>query len=262
MSTAIDEKRLPASTGGLVEFAFGSYARRAPLYLVLALVSFAAGCIVELALPAAKLGSPQAAVKLAVFQYVSMFADAIVVAAVAIGVGTRVAGENASPRTIALAAATRWLPVVATTIITQFAVDLTAPISGFGAVPDAPSAALMIVTAPLTWLAWGALGIAAPMAALSTDRPATAVVSSIVRALSLSFKRTNLARLGFLALVSIVPNMLAVIFFHQLEHRIERSVFWAQIPIDALAVGPLAALQTVFALDFSRRAGDPDAPRT
>jgi hypothetical protein len=30
--------------------------------------------------------------------------------------------------------------------------------------------------------------------------------------------------------------------------------FWANLPIDALSVGPIAAIQTAFALDFARRA--------
>jgi hypothetical protein len=81
----------------------------------------------------------------------------------------------------------------------------------------------------------------------------------LVRAVTLSFHRSNLARLVIVAFASIVPLMLETILSDPRFHVTRQ--FWITIPIDALTVGPLAALQTVFALDFARRAGVLSAPR-
>lgn len=260
MTGAVDERRLPGSIGGLVDLAFASLAERAPLYLVLSLAIFAAGAIVEFAIPAAKLGTPRADLKLLVFQYTSVVADSFVIAAVALGIGTRVAGETASARTIAGATVSRWLPVIGVNLIVQFVQIATLPLSGIGELPD--PAALAIFTAPLTWLLWGALGIAAPIAALSTDRPSRAIFSSIVRAVVLSLHVTNLGRLCVLAFISILPTLLQNVAYDQaVQHHVSRAVFLANVPIDALSVAAVAAVQTVFALDFARRLGRLDTPK-
>jgi hypothetical protein len=41
---------------------------------------------------------------------------------------------------------------------------------------------------------------------------------------------------------------------------VPRGFFLSNFPLDALLTGPLAALQTAFALDFARRAGRTGAP--
>ncbi len=43
------------------------------------------------------------------------------------------------------------------------------------------------------------------------------------------------------------------------QHHVPRPFFWSDVPIDALTIGPLAAIQTAFALDFVRRMGPPPA---
>lgn len=260
MTGAVDERRLPASIGGLVDLAFAALAERAPLYLILSLAIFAAGAIVEFAIPAAKLGTPPADLKLLVFQYTSVFADSFVIAAVALGIGTRVAGETASSRAIAGATVSRWLPVIGVILIVQFLQIATLPLSGLGELPD--PRALAILTAPLIWLLWGAFGLAAPIAALSTDRPSMAIFSSILRAVVLSLHPTNLVRLCVLAFVSILPTLLQTIAYDQaVRHHISRAVFLTSAPIDALSVAAVAAVQTVFALDFARRLGRLDTPK-
>ncbi|MEO7038934.1 MAG: hypothetical protein ABI186_02765 [Candidatus Elarobacter sp.] len=260
MTGSVDEQRLPASIGGLVDLAFASLAERAPLYLALSLAVFAAGAIVEFAIPAAKLGTPPADLKLLVFQYTSVFADSFVIAAVALGIGTRVADETASARTIAGATVSRWLPVIGVNLIVQFVQIGTLSLSGVGELPDPP--ALALVTAPLTWLLWGALGLAAPIAALSADRPTMAIFSSILRALVLSLHPTNLVRLCVVAFASILPTLLQNVAYDQaVRHHVSRAVFLANVPIDALTVVVVAAVQTVFALDFARRLGRLDTPK-
>jgi hypothetical protein len=248
-------ERLPPSIGGLVDFAYASYAARAGLYLGLALAVFLVGTAVEFAIPAAKLDTPNGALKLFAIQFAALCADAYVIAAVALGVGARVAGEPPSSRQIAGKALTRWLSVLATLMIVQLVVVYTAPVSGLGPLPQ--PAGLAFFTAPLVWLIWGILSLAPPIAALADERPAFAIFAGLTRALSYSMRAQNLPRLIFVAFVSIVPNLLQVIVEDVLvKHNVPRPFYWADIPIDALTVGPVAALQTVFVIDFARRAAD------
>jgi hypothetical protein len=249
-----EDERLPPSAGGLVDFAVAAYAERAPLYLALALAVFLAEGAVEIAIPGAKLGTPRGDLKLIVLEYTSLFVDSYVIAAVALGVGMRAAGETVSSRRIAGTAAERWLPVLITNVLAQTVVDATYAFSGIGALPE--PAALALLTAPLVWLLWGVLALAMPIAALSGERPVFAVVAGLTRAVAWSLRSYNLARLCLIAFVSVVPALLhAVALDVMLQRGTPLPIFWSTVPIDALTVGPLAALQTVFALDFARRAG-------
>jgi hypothetical protein len=252
-----DEKRLPTTIGGLVDLAFAAYLERAPLYLGLALAAFALQAAVEFALPAWKLESPEGAIKEYTLLFLSVLLDSIVITAVALGIATRVAGKTAAPRAIAVATAARW---PAAFFASLFWAVVFLDTAGFGAVgPLLDPPALLLVTAPLCWLLWGALALAVPIAALSPERAPLAAMHGIMRALSLSFHRANFARLIIVAFASIVPLMLVSILGDPRFHV--TRVFWTDVPIDALTVGPLAALQTVFALDFARRAGVLSPPR-
>jgi hypothetical protein len=247
-------ERLPQSVGGLVDFAFASYARRAGLYVSLALAVFAVGCVVEVAMPGAKLGTPRGDLKLLVFEYASLFVDSYVIAAVALGVGSRLtAGEQPGSRVLAGAALGRWLPVMIAYVLVQTVIDFTVPLSGLDPVQDAA----LLLFAPIVWLVWGMLSLALPITALSNERPALAVIAGLSRAVSLSLRPANLPRLVIVAFVSIIPYLLQVILRDvMLQHHVDRPFFWANVPVDALTVGPVAALQTVFAIDFARRAAD------
>jgi hypothetical protein len=252
--TSGEDDRLPPSVGGLVDFAAAAYAERAGLYVALAVAIFVIQCGVEFAIPGAKLGTPQADVKLIVLQYTALVVDAYVIAAVALGVGMRAAGETVSPRRIAAGAAERWLPVLITGVFAFSVFVVTAPFSALGALPNPP--ALALLTAPLVWLLWGVFALAQPIAALSGERPVFAVIAGITRAVAWSLRSRNFARLCIVAFVSIMPNLLQTIAYDvMLQHGVARPIFWADVPVDALTVGPLAAVQTVFALDFARRAG-------
>jgi hypothetical protein len=255
VNEASEGERLPPSIGGLVDFAFTSYAGRAPLYLGLALFVFLVESAVEFALPAAQLGTPRGDLKQYVLEYAALFADSYVIAAVALGIGARLAGEQRSSRHIAAAALARWLPVLATAVIVQAVIDVTFPVSGLGALPDPP--ALVIFTAPVLWLLWGMLSLALPIAALADERPAFAVFAGLTRAISFSLRAANLPRLVVVAFISIIPNLLLVIVRDaMLQHHLDRPIYLSIAVIDALTVGLIAALQTVFAIDFARRAAD------
>jgi hypothetical protein len=257
VSAADPGDRLPSSIGGLIGFAFAAFAQRAPLYILLALGAFIAAGIAEFVLPLSPVTSPHALFKVYVLLFVLVFADALVIAAVALGVAARVAGDAVATRTVAGAAIERWLPVIGVSAIIQLYVITTNPFSGLVQPPE--PRALVILTAPLTWLLWGALSLAQPIVALTHDR--LAVITGLARAFTLALRRENLVRLGILSLILLLPNVLQILVLNFLVgHHVQRADFWANFPIDALTVGPLAALQTVFALDLARRAGQLETP--
>jgi hypothetical protein len=247
--TSASEERLPPSISGLIDLAFAAYWKGAPLYLGLALIVFVLCAIVEFAWPAG-VGSPE--VKALVLGYTEMFSSAFVVAAIALGIATRLAGERLPLRRLLGASVDRWLAVVGVSIIVEFLFELTEPLSGLGELPDPP--AILLLTAPLVWLFWGALTMAGPLAALSGERPLQAMVSGIVRALAAASQPENFIRLCVVAFATIVPLLLQQLVFDTFAHRGgEHAMFWAGFPIDALALGPTSALQTIFALDLARR---------
>jgi hypothetical protein len=249
--------RLPSSIGGLIGFAFAAFAERAPLYVLLALGAFVATGIAEYALPLSADTTPLGLFKGIVLLLVQVFADALVIAAVALGVAARAAGEPVATGTVAGAAIERWLPVIGVTAIAQLFIYQTQLYSGFTPPPE--PRALVVVAAPLTWLLWGTLGLTGPIVALTRDR--LAVITGFARAFSLSLRRDNLLRLGVLSVICLVPFALQALALNALaQHHVLRSFFWGNFPIDALTVGPLAALQTAFALDFARRAGQLETP--
>jgi hypothetical protein len=250
VNAADPEDRLPPSIGGLFGFAFAAYAERVPLYLLLALGAFVAAGIAEYGLPAWVASTPHGQFKIWVLIFVQVFADALVIAAVALGVAARAAGEPAGAGVITGAAVERWLSVIIVTAIAQWYTFQTVFFSGFVQPPE--PRALVFVTAPLTWMLWGTLGLIGPIVALTRDR--LGGLTGFARAFALSLRRENLLRLAVLSLITLVPFILQTLAQSALEqHHVPRSFFWSNMPIDALTVGPLAAIQTVFALDFARR---------
>ena len=252
MNVAGERDRLPPSIGGLVDLGFAAWAQRAPLYLALSAGVFVVCGAIEILWPAK---TPNAAdLKLLVLIYAEVFGLAFVVGIVALGVATRVAGEDVSTRTLVAGALERWPAVLGAMIVVQLVVELTLPYSAIGVLADPPALALLL--APFIWLVWGVINLAGPIAALSGERPLIALLTSFARAVGLSLRRGNLARICVLGFVTIVPTLIASVLLDVLVKRGATHVsFWANLPIDALTVGPLAAIQTAFALDFARRAG-------
>ena len=257
---SVDEKRLPRSIGGLFGLAFESYAEHARLYVLLALAAFAVAAIAEWVLPAVPVPTPRGQFKLFVVQFTTVFADAYIIAAVALGVGARVGSGTSSAGAVAGAATERWLRVIAVTLFTFLIVGTTFSLSGLQGL--APPVALSLIAIPFTWLLWGILGLAAPIAALSSEPAGLAIVVAFGRAFMLSLQRANLGRLCLVATLTAIVSLAQAIVLDQLVlHHVARPFFWAAVPIDALTVGPLAALQTAFALDFARRSGALEPPK-
>ena len=256
----MEAKLLPPSIGGLFGLAFSTYVERAPFFLLLALAAFAASAIVEFMLPAVSLATQQGQFKLYILILTGVVVDAYIIAAVALAVGMRVGGAQASSETLADAAVARWPRVVAVTVLANIYILSTSPYGGFIGLPE--PRAVSLVAVPVTWLLWTMLGLTGPLAALSAERGPLAIVTGFGRAFTVSLKRANLGRLCLLAAVTLIPMMLQAILQNELElHHVARALFWANAPIDALVVGPLAALQTAFALDFARRSGVLETPK-
>jgi hypothetical protein len=250
-------ERLPPSIGGLIGFALRGWAANAPLYLGLQLFVFAAYGLAEWIVPAASPATQQGQFKEFVLMYTGVFADALVVTAVALGIAARTVAASASPGALMGTAIERWLPVIAVSLLAQSIVYLTGPFTGLGTAIE--PRALQYAIAPFVWILCGILGLAAPLVALAADRRPFSVLSGFVHAFTTSMHRANLVRLCVLALVTMLPVVLQVLALDALvAHHVVRQFFWGNVPIDVLTVGPVAAVQTAFALDFARRAGQFD----
>jgi hypothetical protein len=199
------------------------------------------------------------ALKELVLIFTELFGLSFIIAVVALGVATRVAGEHVSSRTLLASALERWPAVLGAMVVVTLVVNLTFDYSAIGRLPDPP--ALALVTAPLIWLMWGVVNLAGPIAALSGERPLIALLTSFARAVVLSLRPGNFARVCVLGFATIVPTLIASVLVDVLTKRaVGHAFFWANFPIDALSVGPIAALQTAFALDFARRAAGTEQP--
>lgn len=259
MNLTGEGERLPVSIGGLMAFALRAWAANAPLYAALALAAFALESVAEFVLPTAPIATPQGQFKLYVLQYTGLFVDAFVLAAVALGVAARAAGATPPVKAIAGGAVDRWLPVIAVSFLAQSVVILTTEFSGL--VPPPEPRALVLIFAPLTWTLWAILGLAGPFVALGPRRAALAVLIGFGRAFTVSLNRANLLRLCGLAVLLVLPNVLQTLLQNALiAHHVARAIFWGNVPIDVLTIGPLSAIETAFALDFARRAGMLDDP--
>ena len=261
MNAAEQSERLPHSIGGLLGFALSAWFSNAPLYVALAIGVFAAYAVVEYLVPSASPKTPLGEFKLYVLLYTGLFADALVVAAVALGVAARAAGMPASPAALAGAAVERWLPVIAVTFLAQTVALLTSPLAGFAQVNGVPRGVLY-VTAPLTWILWGILTLTGPLVALAANRGVLSVVMGFGRAFAVSLDRKNALRLCVLGAVVVLPTLLQSVVQNVLEQRhVTHSIFWSEEPVDAITIGPVTAIATAFALDFARRAGMLEEPK-
>jgi len=249
-----DTERLPSPIGQLVDLALRAYREHIGLYLLLAAAALLVATIAEFALPA----HVNEGVHEYTLELLSVLCDAFIVTAVAIGVGTKVAGEHLTARTLLRGALYRWPGVVGASLLAEIVGVIVLPAGGFGRLEDPAD----LVVAPIVWLLLGALGLAGPLAALSADLPLLAAFTGFGRALLLSLRTVNLGRLAVLSFATVVPTMLESMLVDALQRRGAGHVFYlANFPIDVLVVGPLAAVQSIFALDFARRVGKVQTPR-
>ena len=247
MNESDDQDRLPASVGGLLGFAAAGYLAHAPLYLALATLAFAIDGIAQFLAPD----------KDAIGIGASVVGDALLIGAVSLGVATRATGKPAQPARLFEAAVVRWGDVTGASGV---AAILTIALFKYVLNRNGDDV-LSLLSGVCAWILVGALSFAGPVTALSNDRPIVAIVTGFGRSLALSLRLANLPRLVLVTLViMIVTNIQVALALALNRAHAPHAYFWSGAPLDALTVGPLAALQAAFALDFARRVRRLTAP--
>jgi hypothetical protein len=238
-----DDKGLPASLAGLFGAAAGLYARRFPLYATLAVLAIGVQYIVDtLVLPG----------DFGLLLGLDIIIGGFLAATVSIGTAFDLQGKEADWSRIVTAASLRWGVVTLIAFLAQFVYALFAPYltlplsqTGFG---------LLILPFIVIWAAvWMSMVVASIEPAQSR---LLLPLLALGKGLGVSTRFTNLGRLMLYALLMLIP-IYAEMFAETtlLAHKIPDSVFWSNVTIDMIALGPLQALATVFYVDFLRRAG-------
>ncbi|GAC1413668.1 MAG: hypothetical protein NVSMB64_23900 [Candidatus Velthaea sp.] len=241
-----ERKSLPESIGALFDTAFALYGRRFALYATVTL----AGFIIQAA---------AAALFAAAFPHVLAYAvavlnvivDAFIAGVVTIGVLTDAArADDVSGNDIVTAASGRLLPLIVVNFLVALTQLVVAPVYAVPA--DLTLCALML---PIVAVIYGTLGFATVIAAGDTATSKSMLfVRSIGQSFRLALAGQNLGRTALLGLCVLPVSLLQVVVLDQMQVRHMRGFdFLANVPIDALVVGPLQAVFTVFYLDFVRR---------
>ena len=236
-----DENRLPKSVAGLLGVAGTLYARRAGLYIALAAVALAIQYVVGVWLPHSD----------GLITGLGIIVDAYFVGAVSIGVAFDLAGKPADWSTVLLAAHERWGVVSIVALAYSFCFWILAP-NVFGAPADTGFGFLIL---PIV-VFWGAVSLGQVVAAIEPVKTQlTLPFLAIGKGMAVAFRWPNLGRLVLLSLVIVLPTVgtafLGGVLMH---HHVHDATFWSNVPLDALTVGPVQALSTVFYVDFLRRA--------
>jgi hypothetical protein len=236
-----DDKGLPASIAGLLGTAFTLYVRRIKLYATLALAAFAVQFLVDLAV----MQDTGLAIGL------NIIVGSFVAAAVSIGVAFDIARKDADWSTIFNAASLRWGVVAIICLIDYFVQLLFWP--NVFLPPEQTGYGLLLI--PFV-IMWGAVFMAQVVAAID---PAKSRLSlpfvALVKGLVVSAQFVNLGRLMLFSVLLTLPLIAEFLLGRYLMMRGVAEVdFWAGVPLDAITLGPLQALATVFYVDFLRRA--------
>ncbi len=236
-----DDNRLPKTVAGLFGVAGSLYVRRAPLYLVIAAISFAVQYVVDVLLPFDR----------GVADGLALIIDAFFFAAVSIGVAFDLAGKPADWSTVLLTASERWGVVAIVELVYQFVFLVLAP-NVFGS-PDDTGFGFFIL--PIV-VFWGAVSLAQVVAAIEPVKSQmTLPLLALGKGIAVGLRWANLGRLVLLSLIIVLPTFIETylgVFF--LQHNVANADFWSNVPLDALVIGPIQALSTVFYVDFLRRA--------
>jgi len=236
-----DDNRLPKTVAGLFGVAGSLYARRAPLYLTLALIAFVVQFVVDVLLPK----DEGLAVGL------SIVLDGFLVAAVSIGVAFDLAAKPADWSTVLLAANERWGVVTLVGLVYQFVVSSLAP----NVIGDAENTGYGFFSLPIV-VFWGAIALAQVVAAIEpAKRQLLLPLLALGKGMAVGLRWTNIGRLVLLSLILVLPLFVEEGVMELLIGRhVADASFWGAVPFDALIVGPLQALTTVFYVDFLRKA--------
>lgn len=236
-----DDKGLPASITGLFVTAFNLYVRRFVLYGSLAFFAFAVQLVLDLAVIQ----------DTGFWIGLEIVLDAFVLAIVSIGVAFDIARKPADWSTIFNAASLRWGVVAIVGGINWLLYELLWP--SMLLPPDQTGYGLLLI--PFVVL-MGALAMAQVVAAIEPVKSRlTLPFVALAKGLMISLQFVNLGRLMLFSALLTLPLFLQTLLGISLtEHHVADADFWAGVPLDALLLGPLQALATVFYIDFLRRA--------
>jgi hypothetical protein len=236
-----DGDRLPKSVTGIFVMAGALYVRRFALYITLAAVVLAVQYVVGVLLPHSD----------GLVAGLSIVVDAFFFAAVSIGVAFDLAEKEVDWSTILLAANERWGVVSIVCLAYWLVFVLLAP-SVFDQ-PDDVASGLLIL--PIV-VFWGAIQLGQVVASIEPVKTQLSLpFLAIGKGLAVSLRWINVGRLVLLSLVVVLPTVATDLLATVLtEHHVHDAAFWGSVPLDALTVGPIAALSTVFYVDFLRRA--------
>jgi len=254
-----DDIRLPEGTGGLFEVAFVSYGRRLPLYLGFAALAFIVQGMLMLAAPKLALAmhglfasdpTKTEGIREGLVQGANFVIDAFICGLVTIGVVADLRTRTpADDRAVLGDTLARWwilalLVVVVNLLFSSMLQDVLTS--------DDPT---MLLLLPVFLVFLGALSLATVVAAVDrTTNEALLPILSIGRSLQVALPFPNLGRLAIYSALLAVPTIVSLLAAHEFQIRhVPFAEFWAWVPIDALTVGPLQALATIFYLDFARR---------
>jgi len=236
-----DDKGLPGSISGLFVTACTLFVRRFVLYGSLAFFAFAVQLVVDLAV----IQDTGLATGL------EIIVDSFVLATVSIGVAFDIARKDADWSTIFNAASLRWGVVAVIGGVNWLFYELLWP--GMFLPPEQTGYGLMLI--PIVVL-MGALGMAQVVAAIDPVKSRlTLPFVALAKGLLVSLQFINLGRLMLFSVLLTLPLFISTVLGAYLaQHHYADADFWASVPLDALTMGPLQALATVFYIDFLRRA--------
>jgi hypothetical protein len=234
---------LPTTVTGLFGTAATLYARRFPLYATIAVLAIGVQYIVDvLVLP----GDSGLMIGL------DIVIGAFLAATVSIGIAFDLAGKDADWSRIFTAASLRWGVVtfvmfVAELVYALFAPYLTLPgnQTGYG-----------FLLLPFI-LIWAAVGMGSVVAAIEPVQSRLRLpLIALGKGMGISTRFVNIGRLMLYALLLLIPVYLETFAETYLTaHKIADAMFWSNVTVDMLTLGPLQALATVFYINFLRRAG-------
>jgi len=236
-----EEEGLPKTVFGLFGVAGALYARRIPLYISLAAIALAVQYVVGVILPHSD----------GLVTGLGIVIDAFFVAAVSIGVAFDLAGKQVDWSTVLMAASERW-GVVSVVCVAYWLVFFALAPNVFGQPEDTGYGVFVL---PIVVL-WGAVSLGQVVASIEPVKTSFALpFLAIGKGMTVSLRWANVGRLVLLSLIVVLPTVATGILATALaSHHVHDAAFWGNVPLDALTVGPIQALSTVFYVDFLRRA--------
>jgi hypothetical protein len=237
-----DDKGLPATLPGVFGMAGALFMRRFTLYATLTVLAIGLQIVLDLTL------LPDTGFAIGLDIILSSF----IAAAVSIGVAYDLAGKDADWSRIITSASMRWGVVAIIAILAFFVNNL---FSDFLTLP-ATDTFFGLIFLPFIVL-WAAVWMGTVVAAIEPVQSRLMLpLVALGKGIGVSTQFANLGRLMLLAVLMLIVVEAELVLTNQLElHHIADAVFWAQVPLDTLTVGPLQAIATVFYVDFLRRAG-------